>query len=308
MRQRNESRFCGRISPIQSRPKERNSVMPAAIIDGKAIAAAIREEVKAEVQTLKDRGVSPKMGVVLVGDDPASVLYARSKERACRNSGIGFELFRFAESASEEEVLAKLADLAADASCHGIMVELPLPRHMNKERVMMAIDPDKDVDCINPLSRGRMFTTKEGLFPATPQSCIEILKRQGIGLEGKDVCLVGRGDTVGKPLIFLLLNENATVTVCHTRTRDLGRHTRAADVIVAAAGKAGLVTREMVTAGAVVVDAGINEVDGKTVGDVDFDGVSQVASALTPVPGGVGSLTTVLIQKNLLKAIKVQGR
>ncbi len=280
--------------------------MPVTIIDGKAIAAAIREEVKAEVAALKEKGVSPKLSVVLAGDDPASVLYARSKEKACRNSGIEYELHRFPETASEEEVLAKLAELGKDPAVHGIMVELPLPRHMNKEKVMIAVDPEKDVDGINPINRGRMFTKKEGLFPVTPQSCIEIIKRQGIALEGKSVCLVGRGDTVGKPLIFLLLNENATVTVCHTRTKDLGKHTRAADIVVAAAGKASLITKDMISPGTVVVDAGINGVDGKTVGDVDFEGVSEVASAITPVPGGVGSLTTALIQKNLLKALKMQ--
>lgn len=279
----------------------------ASILDGKAVAASIRDEVRAEVAALKERGVQPKLAVILVGDDPASVLYARSKEKACKNSGIDFELHKFAETASEDEVLAKLADLSKDDACHGIMVELPLPKHMNKEKIMMAVDPEKDVDGLSPVNRGRMFTKKEGLFPVTPQSCIEIMKRQGITLEGKSVCLVGRGDTVGKPLIFLLLNENATVTVCHTRTKDLKRHTLGADIIVAAAGKANLVTRDMVSPGTVVVDAGINDVDGKTVGDVDYAQVSEVAGAISPVPGGVGSLTTALIQKNILKAIGLKG-
>ncbi len=281
--------------------------MSATVIDGKSVAAVIRDEVRAEVAELKTKGITPKMAVVMAGDDPASVLYARSKERACKNSGIEFELHKFAESASEEEVVAKLQELSKDSSVHGIMLELPLPRHMNKERVMMAVDPEKDVDGISPINRGRMFTKKEGLFPVTPQSCIEILKRQGYTLEGKSVCLVGRGDTVGKPLIFLLLNENATVTVCHTRTKDLGKHTRAADIVVAAAGKAGLITKDMIVPGTVVVDAGINDLDGKTVGDVEYEPVSEVASVITPVPGGVGSLTTALIQKNLLKAISLQG-
>lgn len=287
--------------------EERELHMSATVLEGKAVAAAIREEVRAQVAQLKEKGITPKMAVVLVGDDPASVLYARSKEKACKNSGIDFELHKFAETATEEEVLAKLGELSKNASVHGIMLELPLPRHMNKERVMMAVDPEKDVDGISPVNRGRMFTHKEGLFPVTPQSCIEIMKRQGITLEGKSVCLVGRGDTVGKPLIFLLLNENATVTVCHTRTRDLAKHTRAADIVVAAAGKANLITKDMIAPGTVVVDAGINDLDGKTVGDVDYEAVAEVASAITPVPGGVGSLTTALIQKNLLKAIELQG-
>lgn len=278
----------------------------AKILDGKAVASSIRQEVRAEVKALKEQGITPKLAVVLVGEDPASVLYARSKERACKNSGIEFELHSFPESASEEEVLAKLAELSGDPNCHAIMVELPLPKHISKEKVMLAVHPDKDVDGLNPINRGRMFTQKDGLFPVTPQSCIEIMKRQGVTLEGKNVCLVGRGDTVGKPLIFLLLNENATVTVCHTRTKELKEHTLSADIIVAAAGRAGLITREMVSPGTIVVDAGINEVDGKTVGDVDFDAVSEVAGAITPVPGGVGSLTTALIQKNILKAVSLQ--
>jgi len=280
--------------------------MTARVINGKKIASRIREEIKAEVASLKERKVFPRLSVLLVGDDPVSEIYARAKERSCKKIGIKYDLFRFPKDASEKEVLKKLEELSADPECHGIMVELPLPKHINKEKVMMGINPVKDVDGINPINRGRMFTRKDGLFPVTPQSCIEILKRDGENLEGKDVCLVGRGDTVGKPLIFLLLNENATVTVCHTRTKDLAKHTYAADVVIAAAGRPNLITKEMVKPGAIVVDAGINDVDGKTVGDVDFEGVSQVASAITPVPGGVGSLTTVLIQKNLLKAIKLQ--
>lgn len=280
--------------------------MPAKIIDGKKIASQILEEVRAEVSELLSRGITPRLSVILVGDDPASVLYARSKERACRKSGIDYELRTFAEDAREESVLEELRKLSADKSCHGIMVELPLPRHMDKERIMMAIDPVKDVDGINPINRGQMFTKKSGLFPVTPQSCIEIMKRSGIAIEGKNVCLIGRGDTVGKPLIFLLLNENATVTVCHTRTRDLSFHTKKADIIVAAAGKPGLVTKDMVNPGVVVVDAGINQVGDKTVGDVDFQEVSEIAEAITPVPGGVGSLTTALLQKNLLRAIELQ--
>ncbi|HOB30869.1 MAG TPA: bifunctional 5,10-methylenetetrahydrofolate dehydrogenase/5,10-methenyltetrahydrofolate cyclohydrolase [Bacillota bacterium] len=280
--------------------------MSAKIMDGKKIASEILDEVRAEVKALSERGIIPKLSVILVGDDPASVMYARSKERACKKSGIDYELITFPSDAKEESVLEELERLSVDQSCHGIMVELPLPEHMNKDRIMMAINPLKDVDGINPINRGQMFTKKTGLFPVTPQSCIEIMKRSGITIEGKNVCLIGRGDTVGKPLIFLLLNENATVTVCHTRTRDLSFHTKRADIVVAAAGKPDLVTEDMVSPGVVVVDAGINQVDGKTVGDVDFEGVSKKAEAITPVPGGVGSLTTALLQKNLLKAIELQ--
>ena len=282
--------------------------MAASIIDGKKIASEIRAEVRTQVASLKEQGINPKLSVVLVGDDPAPVIYARSKERACTKSGIEYELFQFPQDAKEETVVEKLNELSEDPSCHGIMVELPLPKHMNKDKVMMAVNPIKDVDGISPINRGQMFTNKEGLFSVTPQSCIEIVKRAGISFEGKNVCLIGRGDTVGKPLIFLLLNENATVTICHTRTKDLAFHTKKADIIVAAAGKAGLLTKEMVSPTTVVVDAGINQVDGKTVGDVDFPAVSEVAEAITPVPGGVGSLTTALLQKNLLKAIELQNQ
>ncbi|HHW17545.1 MAG TPA: bifunctional 5,10-methylenetetrahydrofolate dehydrogenase/5,10-methenyltetrahydrofolate cyclohydrolase [Firmicutes bacterium] len=280
--------------------------MTARIIDGKKIASLIRNEVKSEVAALRDKGVSPRLCVILVGNDPASEIYARAKEKACQNVGIDYEVFRFPADAKESQVLDKLEELSADPKCHGIMVELPLPKNFNKEKVMMTVDPLKDVDGINPVNRGQMFTRRDGLFPVTPQSCIEILKRDGINLEGRDVCLVGRGDTVGKPLIFLLLNENATVTVCHTRTKDLSRHTREADIVIAAAGRPALITKDMLKPGVIVVDAGINEVDGKTVGDVDFEGALEVAEAITPVPGGVGSLTTVLIQKNLLRAIELQ--
>ncbi len=280
--------------------------MAARIIDGKRIASEIRGEVRAEVSALREKGIAPKLAVILVGEDPASVIYARSKERACSKSGIDYELFNFPSDAKEEPVIEKVKELSVDPDCHGIMVELPLPKHINKDRVMMAVNPVKDVDGINPVNRGQMFTRKNGLFPVTPQSCIEIMKRDGVSLEGKNVCLIGRGDTVGKPLIFLLLNENATVTVCHTRTRELAFHTKKADIIVAAAGKAGLLTKGMVSPGTIVVDAGINQIDGKTVGDVDFGGVSEIAGAITPVPGGVGSLTTALLQRNLLRAIELQ--
>lgn len=281
--------------------------MSAVIIDGKKVAAEIRDEVVREVQAFKEKGISPKMAVVLVGDDPASVVYARAKEKACQKVGIDYELVSFPASAGEDEVIAKLRELSADPSVHGIMVELPLPKHISKERVMLEVAPLKDVDCVNPQNRGFLFSRKEGLFPATPMSCVEILKRAGINLEGKHAVLVGRGDTVGKPLIFLLLHENATVTICHTRTRDLGYYTRQADVLIAAAGKAGLISGDMIKPGACVVDAGINEVEGGGItGDVKFEEALEVAGYITPVPGGVGALTTALIQKNLIRALRMQ--
>ncbi|MCL5290454.1 MAG: bifunctional 5,10-methylenetetrahydrofolate dehydrogenase/5,10-methenyltetrahydrofolate cyclohydrolase [Eubacteriales bacterium] len=281
----------------------------ATLIDGKKVAASIREEVKTEVAALREKGIIPKLAVLLVGDDPASVVYARSKQKACNNVGIEFELFNLPSTTPEEEVVDLIEKLNKDDNVHGVMIELPLPKGMRKQRILEAVLPKKDVDGVHPINRGYILSNSEGLFPATPQSCIEIMLRSGIEIKGKHTVLVGRGETVGKPLIFMMLNQNATVTICHTRTKDLGYHTRQADIIIAAVGRAKMITADMVKPGAVVVDAGINEVVGGGIcGDVDFENVEKVAGAISPVPGGVGSLTTVLIQKNVLKAIKLQGK
>lgn len=279
----------------------------AAIIDGKKVAALIREEVKAEVALLRESGLRPKLAVVLVGDDPASVLYSRSIEKSCAAVAVEFELFSLSEGSPEEDVIGLLDRLNKDGSIHGIMVELPLPPGLNKQRVLKAVSPLKDVDGVHPVNRGYILSNGEGLFPTTPQSCIEIMLRNGVEISGKHAVLVGRGETVGKPLIFMMLNQNATVTVCHTRTRDLSHYTRQADILVSAVGKAGMITAEMVKPGAVVIDAGINSAPGGGIcGDVDFANVEKVAGAISPVPGGVGSITTSLIQKNVIKAIKLQ--
>lgn len=281
----------------------------ATIIDGKKVAAAIREEVKTEVARLKEKGIMPKLAVVLVGDDPASVLYSRSLERSCSNVAVEFELFVLPGTASEEEVIALIEKLNNEDSIHGIMIEMPLPKGMNTQRVLGAVSPLKDVDGAHPINRGYILSKGEGLFPTTPQSCIEIMLRNGIEITGKHAVLVGRGETVGKPLIFMLLNQNATVTICHTKTKDLSYHTRQADILIAAVGKAKIITADMIKPGAVVIDAGINNIEGGGIcGDVDFANVEKVAGAISPVPGGVGSLTTTLIQKNLLKAIKLQRK
>jgi methylenetetrahydrofolate dehydrogenase (NADP+)/methenyltetrahydrofolate cyclohydrolase len=283
--------------------------MAATLLDGKAVAAKIREEVKAEVAQLRERGIAPKLVAVLVGDDPASVVYARSKEKACGNVGIDFELFNLPGTTSEEELLKLLDRLNKDNSVHGIMIEMPLPKHINKQRVTEAVLPVKDVDGAHPINRGYILSGAEGLFPATPQSCIELMLRSGVEIKGKNSVIVGRGETVGKPLIFMMLNQNATVTVCHTKTTNLAEHTRRADILIAAVGKAKMIKADMIKPGAVVVDAGINEVEGGGIcGDVDYENAKEVAGAISPVPGGVGSLTTVLIQKNVLKAIKLQQR
>ncbi|MDD2420924.1 MAG: bifunctional 5,10-methylenetetrahydrofolate dehydrogenase/5,10-methenyltetrahydrofolate cyclohydrolase [Heliobacteriaceae bacterium] len=281
--------------------------MPAQYIDGKAIAAQLREELKQEVQSIREKGYEPKLAVVLVGDDPASVVYARSKEKAAKNVGIAFELCHLPENSTETAVLALIDRLNRDDTVHGIMVELPLPKHIAKQKVMAAVDPLKDVDGMHPLNRGNLLADQPGLVPATPLSCIALLERSGVEISGKRTVLVGRGETVGKPLFFLLLKRNATVTVCHTRTKDLAAEVRRGEIIVVAAGKAGLVTKEMVAPGAVVIDAGINEgEDGKLVGDVRTAEVAEVAGLISPVPGGVGACTTVLIFANVIKGLKLQ--
>lgn len=282
--------------------------MSAQLLDGKKVAASIREEIKAEVAALRERGLAPKLSVILAGDDPASVVYARSKEKSCNNVGIDFELFTLPGTAKEEEVLALVDKLNSDDSVHGIMIELPLPKHIDKKKVLEAVSPIKDVDGSHPINRGYILSGGDGLFPATPQSCIELMLRSGVEIKGKNAVIVGRGETVGKPLVFMMLNQNATVTVCHTKTQDLPGQVAKGDIVVAAVGRAKMVKADWIKPGAIVVDAGINEIDGGICGDVDFENAKEVASLISPVPGGVGSLTTVLIQKNVLKAIKLQGK
>jgi methylenetetrahydrofolate dehydrogenase (NADP+)/methenyltetrahydrofolate cyclohydrolase len=281
----------------------------ATIIDGKKVAAAIKEEVRAEVAALRQSGIRPKLAVVLVGEDPASVLYSRSIEKSCKFVNVEYELFEMPAQSADDDVIALLRRLNRDDTVHGILLELPLPPAMNKRRVLNAVSPLKDVDGVHPINRGYILSDGEGLFPTTPNSCIEILLRNGIEISGKHAVLVGRGVTVGKPLIFMMLNQNATVTVCHTKTNDLPYHTRQADILVSAVGKAGMITADMIKPGAVVIDAGINSMEGGGIcGDVDFVNAEKVAGAISPVPGGVGSITTALIHKNVIKAIKMQQK
>ncbi len=278
----------------------------AKLIDGRAIATEIREEVRSEAEQLRSAGIIPRLAVILVGDDPASVVYANSKKKAAEKVGIDFELFTMAEDVPESDVLTLIHKLNEDTTVHGIMIELPLPDHLSKEKVMEAVNPLKDVDGVHPVNRGYILSGQEGLFPATPQSCVEVLLRSGVEIKGKHAVIVGRGETVGKPLVFLLLKYHPTITICHSRTPDLGYHTRQGDIVIAAVGKAHMITKDMIKPGAVVVDAGINEIEGGITGDVDFEGVKEVAGAITPVPGGVGSLTTALLFKNVLLGIKLQ--
>lgn len=284
--------------------------MAAELIKGLPIAKVIREEITRDVEALKAKGVQPKLAVLLVGDDEASVVYAQSKQKVGGNLGVEVDLQVMAADTSQDTVLQQIQGWNEDPSVHGILVELPLPKHLSKEAVMEAVAPKKDVDGVHPVNRGYLLGGQEhlALVPATPLACIALMERAGIELKGKKVTLVGRGDTVGRPLASLLIKRDATITVCHTKTVDLPGECKNGEIVVAAAGFAGLVTKDMIAPGTVVIDAGINPTpDGKGIcGDAAPD-VEKVAKAMTPVPGGVGSLTTTIIMQNLLKAIKLQG-
>jgi methylenetetrahydrofolate dehydrogenase (NADP+)/methenyltetrahydrofolate cyclohydrolase len=278
----------------------------ARIIDGKSIAARVREEVTQGVRALAGRGVTPGLAAVLVGDDPASRIYVNAKRKDCADVGMRSELVELATDTPPEEVLATVGRLNADPAVHGIIVQLPLPPHIAELGVQLAIDPAKDVDGLNPTNAGLMMRGVPAFLPATPLGIIELLGRSGVSTQGADVVVVGRGVLVGMPLAVILAQKsprgNATVTLCHTATRDLAAHTRRADVLVVAAGRPKTVTADMVKPGAVVVDVGTNRIDGALVGDVDFEGVAEVAGAVTPVPGGVGPMTRAALLRNTLIA------
>jgi len=280
--------------------------MTAKLMDGKAIAKVIREEVKAEAGKWISRGINPRLDVVLVGNDPASVYYAKAKQKLSEKVDVQFVLHELPESASQQQVLGLVEQLSADSAVHGIMIELPLPKQIDRHAVMAAVHPHKDVDGVNPLNRGYLASGMDGLCPATPVACIEIVERSGLSFLGQEVVIVGWGETVGKPLLAMLLKKGATVTTCHSKTRDLKSHTVRADIVVTAVGRPGLLRADMVKPGAVVVDVGINETENGIVGDVDFAAVSEVAGHVTPVPGGVGSVTSVLLFQNLLKGMSQQ--
>ncbi|MFH1002933.1 MAG: tetrahydrofolate dehydrogenase/cyclohydrolase catalytic domain-containing protein [Chloroflexota bacterium] len=286
--------------------------MTAEIIDGKQIAAEIREELKARITRLKEKGVTPKLVTILVGEDPASLSYLRGIGRAGEEVGVLTDTARLPESVSQADLLGKIAALNRDAGVHGILLFLPLPRHLNSLEAESAISPQKDVDGTNPISTGKLLLGEETFFPSTPYGVQELLVRSGHSPEGKHVVIVGRSNIVGKPLIGILVQKgkgaNATVTVCHTGTRDLVAITRQADILVAAMGKARAVTADMVREGTVVIDVGVNFIPdpatgkNKQVGDVDFEAVKEKASAITPVPGGTGAVTSVMLMANTVRA------
>ena len=272
-------------------------------IDGLALSAKLRADIAARAKTLKARGVTPGLAVILVGEDPASAVYVRNKVKACADTGIRSVFEKYEATLSEAELLARIASLNADPGIHGILVQMPLPKHINPHKVIEAISTSKDVDGYATLSAGELMTGQPGFRPCTPYGCMKLIETTGIDLRGKHAVVIGRSNTVGKPMALLLLQANATVTVCHSATADMGYHTRQADVIVAAVGKRNVLTADMVKPGAVVIDVGMNRNDeGKLCGDVDFEGVRQVAGYITPVPGGVGPMTITMLLVNTLEA------
>ena len=291
------------------------STRPATIIDGKQVATAIREELKAEVQKLKARGVTPGLGVILVGDDPASKSYVTAKERACAEVGLFSDDNRLPATTSQAELLDRVRQMNADKKIHGILVQLPLPKNLNEGEVLSAINPDKDVDGFHPINVGRMVLGQKAYLPCTPHGVVQLLVRNGVKLKGAHVVVVGRSNIVGKPLANMLLQKNeqanATVTICHTGTKDIGYFTRQADIVVAAAGHPNTITADMIKPGAVVIDVGVNRVEDaskkagyRLVGDVDFEAVKEKASMITPVPGGVGPMTITMLLFNTVESAK----
>ena len=277
--------------------------MTAQIIDGNALAKQLRATFTQRAAALVQRGVRPGLAVILVGDDAASAVYVRNKVRACEDSGLHSTLEKYDASLSEATLLARVAALNADPSIHGILVQLPLPAHIDAQRVIEAISPAKDVDGFHVQSAGALMTGLPGFWPCTPHGCLKMIDSVGFDLRGKHAVVIGRSNIVGKPMALMLLARDATVTVCHSRTPDLARHTREADVIVAAVGRRRLVTADMVKPGALVIDVGMNRDEaGKLCGDVDFDGVKAVAGWITPVPGGVGPMTITMLLANTLEA------
>lgn len=282
--------------------------MSAKIIDGKLISTQIKDEVKAEVSKLKAKGVEPCLAVILVGENPASQVYVRNKKRACEYTGIKSLSYELDEKTTEEELLSLIDKLNNDKACNGILVQLPLPKHIDEEKVLLAIKPEKDVDGFHPYNVGLLSIGNAKLKACTPAGCIELIKRSGVDIKGKECVVVGRSNIVGKPVSMLLLAENGTVTVCHSKTKDLKATCLNADIIVAAVGKPNFIKGDMVKEGAVVIDVGINRLEnGKLCGDVDYNECAEKAGFITPVPGGVGPMTIAMLMKNCLIACRMQN-
>ncbi len=277
--------------------------MSAQLLDGKVMSEALRGEIAVRVAALKEKGIHPGLAVILVGEDPASQIYVRNKGVGCEQVGIHSVTIRMPETTTQEELESQIRSLNADDSIHGILVQLPLPKHLDEAAALAVIVPEKDVDGFHIQNAGKLLNGLNGVVACTPKGALEMIRRTGVDLSGKEAVVVGRSNIVGKPMAMLLLQQNCTVTMCHSRTADLAAHTRNADVLVAAVGKAKFITADMVKPGAIVIDVGINRLEnGKVVGDVDFENVKEVASWITPVPGGVGRMTITMLLENTVEA------
>lgn len=278
----------------------------AKIIDGKAVSAEVRAEIKAETEKfISESGITPGLAVIIVGNNPASQVYVRNKKRACGEVGFFSSVIEMPEETTESELLDKIAELNSDEKIHGILVQLPLPKHISEEKIILAIDPKKDVDAFHPYNVGRIVTGDYDLAPCTPSGVMELLRRYGISVRGKECVIAGRSNIVGKPMALLMLSADATVTVCHSKTANLAEVCRRADILITAIGKPKFFGADAVKDGAVVIDVGINRTDdGKLCGDVDFDAVLDKVSTITPVPGGVGPMTITMLLRNTLSATK----
>lgn len=276
--------------------------MAAQLLDGKTMSNELREKLALRVENLKARGVTPGLAVILVGEDPASQIYVKNKGLGCAQVGMHSVTIRLPETTTQQELETQIDQLNGDSSIHGILVQLPLPAGLDEAAALARIAPEKDVDGFHVVNAGKLFTGQKGVVACTPKGAMEMIRRTGIDLSGKEAVVVGRSNIVGKPMAMLLLQQNATVTMCHSRTQHLAEHTRRADVLVAAVGKPRFITADMVKPGAIVIDVGISRVDGKVVGDVDFDAVKEVASWITPVPGGVGRMTITMLLENTIEA------
>jgi methylenetetrahydrofolate dehydrogenase (NADP+) / methenyltetrahydrofolate cyclohydrolase len=287
---------------------DKGVVLSATIIDGKKVSEDIKTELAAEVAELKKGGIEPALAVVLVGEDPASHVYVRNKEQACERIGIRSIKHTLPADAPQAELLGLIAEMNADPSINGILVQLPLPDHMDEHAVLLAIDPAKDVDGFHPVNVGALMIGNYLFQPCTPSGVIELLRRYDVEIAGSKAVVLGRSNIVGKPVAMLLLHNHATVEICHSKTKDLAAEARTADILIAAIGKPKFVTADMVKPGAVVIDVGVNRTDEGLCGDVDFDSVKEAASAITPVPGGVGPMTIAVLMKNTVAAAKAQSK
>lgn len=277
----------------------------ATLIDGKKIAEHLVSELKKEAEYLKMCGVEPKLTVILVGEDPASAIYVKNKEKTCHKAGITSVVLRLPADTAEADLLAKIDELNNDSTNHGILVQLPVPKHINADNVLLAIDPCKDVDGFHPINMGKLVSGQECLQPCTPAGIMHLIRSTGIEISGKDAVIVGRSNIVGKPVALMLLKENATVTVCHSKTTDLSEKIRAADIVIAAIGRPEFIRADWIKKGAIVIDVGINRTEnGKIVGDVQFEFAKENAAFITPVPGGVGPMTIAMLLKNTIEVAK----